>query len=70
MPVKLSQGALPQMLLRGSNVVTRRKVRNDLLANPTTVEDSSLGVGETPFQVGHDTIVGGLLGEIVRILQV
>lgn len=70
MPVKLSGGTLLEMLLGGGNIMTLGKVLNDLLPNPSTVKEASLGVGEAPFQVGHNTVVSGLLPEVVGVLQV
>lgn len=68
--MKLANGTLLQMLLRACNVVTCGQVRNDLLADPTTLEDARLGVGEAPFQVGHRAGVGRLLSEVVWVLHI
>jgi hypothetical protein len=70
MPVKFSDGSFFQVLLRTGNIVTLRQVLNNLLSDPTALENSRLGVGEAPFQVGDNAIVGRLLPEVVRILQV
>lgn len=68
MPVKLTNGALDEMLLSACNVVARGEICDDLLPDPATLEETRLGVGEAPLHVRHDTIVGRLLAEIVWIL--
>ena len=68
--MELTQRTLLQVLLRRSNVVARRQISDDLLAHPAAVEEARPGVGETPFQVGYDTIVGALLSKIVGILKI
>lgn len=58
------------MLLRAGYIMTLRQVLDDLLSDPTALEDARLGVGEAPFQVGYDAAVGGLLAEVVWVLQI
>lgn len=70
MPVKLTNSTLAQMLLSSSNVMAGGEVRNDLLPDPTTVEDLCLGVRESPFQAGDAACVGALLAETVGRLAV
>lgn len=69
-PVELSGRALLEMLLSGSNVVALRQILDDLLSDPTAVQQASLGVGEAPLQIGNNTRVGGLATQVVRVLQV
>lgn len=69
-PVRLADGALREVLLRGGHVVARREVRDGLLARPAARRDARLGLREAPFQVGHDAVVGGLLAQVRRVLQV
>jgi hypothetical protein len=42
MPMKLTNGALLQVLLRSRNVMALRQVLHDLLTNPASREDLSL----------------------------
>ena len=70
MPVKLTDRAFGQMLLRARNIVAGRQVRNDRLAHPPASQDSRLGVREAPFEVRHDAVVSALLAQIVRVLKV
>lgn len=70
MPVKFTDRALGQVLLRAGYVVARGQIGDDLLADPAALEDARLGVGEAPFQVGHDAGVGRLLTQVVGVLQV
>lgn len=69
-PVKLTDRALGEMLLSRRDVGAHREVCDDLLPNPSSLEEASLGVGETPFQVGNDAIVGALLAQVVGVLKV
>lgn len=69
-PVKLTHSTLGQVLLSSGNVVTRRQISDDLLTNPSTVQDTGLGVGETPLEVGNDTLISGLLTKAVGVLEV
>ena len=50
--------------------MTLRQVLDDLLADPASIQEPRLGVGEAPLQVGDDTIVSGLLTEVVWILKI
>lgn len=70
MPVEFTDGALLQMLLRTSNVVTLGQIRSNLLPSPAAREDVGLGVGETPLQIGDVSVVSALLAQVVWILQV
>ena len=70
MPVKLTDRAFGQMLLRARNIVAGRQVRNDRLAHPPASQDSRLGVREAPFEVRHHPVVGALLAQVVWVLQV
>jgi hypothetical protein len=56
--VKFTNGAFDKMLLSTRDVMTRGKVLNDLLTNPATLQEASLGVGEAPFEVRNNTVVG------------
>ena len=58
------------MLLGGSNIMTLGQVLDDLLADPASVEDPRLGVGETPFEVGNNSGISILTAQIVRVLLV
>jgi hypothetical protein len=68
--VKLTDGTLAQMLLGSSDVMAGREVGNNLLPDPTAVEDACLGVREGPFQAGDAAGVGALLAEAVGRLAV
>lgn len=69
-PVQLSGRALLEMLLSGSNVVALRQILDDLLSDPTAVQQASLGVREAPLEIGNNTRVGRLATQVVRVLQV
>jgi hypothetical protein len=69
-PVKLPDGALAQVLLGSSDVVALRQVLNNLLPNPSAIEEASLGVRKAPFEVRYDAVVRGLAAKVVRVLQV
>jgi hypothetical protein len=45
------------------------QVLEDLFADPTTVQETSLGVREAPLQVGDDTVICRLPSEVVRVLK-
>jgi hypothetical protein len=68
--MQLANGSLSQMLLRRRNVVTGRQVCHGLFSYPATVQNSCLGVGEAPLEVGDCPIVGTLRPEAVRVLEV
>jgi hypothetical protein len=70
MPVQLTNSPLLQMLLSTSNVMALRQVLDDLLSRPTAWEQSSLGLRETPFDIGHKAIVGTGSTELVRVLKI
>lgn len=69
-PVKLTDRALGEVLLSRRYVGAHRQVSDDLLPDPSTLQEASLGVGEAPFQVGYDAIVGALLAQVVGVLEV
>ena len=70
MPVKLAEAAFGKSLLCGGDVMTGWKVGDDLFSNPASLELSRLGVGKSPLQILHCTIVCGFLSKIGRILSV
>lgn len=70
MPVKFTNGTFFQMLLGARDVMAGREILDDLFSDPTALEKPGLRVGEAPFQVWDNTVIGGLLAEIVRVLQV
>lgn len=65
--MKLTDSSLLQMLLGTCNVVTGRQVSHDLFTNPAALENSGLGVGKAPLQVGDDAIVCGLTAQVVWV---
>jgi hypothetical protein len=69
-PMKFSVCALLDMLLSSSDIMTLWQVLDDLLTNPTTIQQTRLGVREAPFEVWHDTIVGGLTTQIIWIRDI
>jgi hypothetical protein len=58
------------MLLCAGNVVALRKVLDNLLTDPATIQEASLGVREAPFEIGDIAIVARLPAQIVRVLEV
>lgn len=70
MPVELADRPLGQVLLGGRDVHGGGEVGDDLLPDPAAVQDPRARVGETPFQVGHHTVVGALPAQVVRVLQI
>ena len=58
------------MLLRGRDVMTRRQIGNDLLPDPSTIQQSGLRIGEAPFEVHHQAIIRGLSAQVIWILKV
>jgi hypothetical protein len=70
MPMQLTNAALGQMLLRSRDVVTLRKILNHLLAEPSPVEKPCLGVREAPLEIWHNTVVCGLLSQVVGVGEV
>lgn len=70
MPVQLTGSPLLQVLLGTSYIMTLGQILNDLLAGPTTREQPSLRLRETPLDVGNEAIVGGRGTELVWILQI
>ena len=65
--MKLAYCALGEMLLRGRDVVALRQVLNDLLAEPSSLEEPRFGVGEPPLQIGDNSSICRLLAEVVRV---
>lgn len=57
MPVKFAGGTFLQVLLGAGDVVARGQIRDDLLSDPTSREQTCLGVGEAPLQVRHHAVV-------------
>lgn len=70
MPMQLPNGTLLQMLLSPGNVMTSRKVLNDLLSRPAAWEKSCLGVRKTPFDVRYEAVIGARGTEVVRVLEI
>lgn len=70
MPVELTNGALDQMLLGTRDVVARGKILDDLLTNPTTLQKTSLGIGEAPLEVGNNAVIRRLTTEVVGVLEI
>jgi hypothetical protein len=68
--MKLPQRRFLQMLLGSGHVMALGKISDNLLAHPASIEDSCLGIGETPLQVWDKAVVRGLLAEVVRVLEV
>lgn len=50
--------------------MARGQVLNNLLTNPTSLQDPRLGVRKTPLEVRNNTIVSGLLTEVVWVLEI
>lgn len=69
-PVKFSDRALLEMLLRRGYVVACRKVCYDLFTNPPTGKQPRLGIREPPLQVRHKAIISALLAEVAGIVEV
>ena len=70
MPVRLSDGALGQVLLSSSDVVALRKILPDLATEPSSGVVPALGVGEPPLQVRHETAIRRLLTQVIGVLLV
>jgi hypothetical protein len=70
MPMEFSSATLLQVLLGTRDIMTLRKIRDNLFSDPATGEDVGLGVGEGPFQIGHISVVCVLLAQVIRVLQV
>ena len=70
MPVKLTDSPLFQMLLGTGDVMARRKIRDHLLPNPASVQQTGLGVRERPFEVWDASSIGFLLAKVVGVLPV
>ena len=68
--MKFSDSALLEMLLSTGDVMGGGKICDDLLTDPTTLQESRLGVGEAPFEVWHNALVSGLLPKVIRVLEV
>lgn len=70
MPVQLTGCAFLQMLLSTRNIMALWQILNDLLAGPTTREQPSLRLGETPLNIRDEAIVSGRGAELIWILEV
>ena len=70
MPMELSHSTLLEMLLSARNIGAGRNISDDLLANPTAIEDSGFRLTEAPFQVRYDAIVCTRSTEVVWILEI
>lgn len=70
MPVQLPNSTFLQMLLSSGDVMALRKVLKDLLSRPAAWEQSRLGVGKAPFDIGNEAVVGAGGTEMVRVLEV
>jgi hypothetical protein len=68
--VKLTDGALFQVLLGTSNVSALRQVLNNLFSGPTAGKELGLGLGETPLDIRHKTVVSAGCPELVRVLEI
>jgi hypothetical protein len=69
-PVQFADSALLQVLLGTCNVMALRQVLDDLLPRPAAWEQSSLRLGETPLDIGHEAIIGTGSAELVWVLEV
>lgn len=47
-----------------------RKVLNNLFPNPAAFQQTRLGIGEAPLEVGNNPIIGRLAAEVIRILEI
>ena len=65
--MELAYCALGEMLLRGRDVVALGQVLDDLLAEPSSLEEPRFGVGEPPLQVGDNASICRLLTEVVWV---
>lgn len=70
MPVEFSNSSLDEMLLSARDIMARWQVLDDLFTDPTAFQETSLGVGEAPFEVGNNAVVSGLLTQVVWVLEV
>lgn len=70
MPVKFSDSTLDEMLLSARDVMAGRQILDDLFTEPTAFQETGLGVGEAPFEVGNNAVVSGLLTQVVWVLEV
>jgi hypothetical protein len=68
--MEFPDSTLRQVLLGSRDVMALREVGDDLLADPSPLENSGLGIGKTPFQIRDHSVVGGLLAQIVWVLEV
>lgn len=58
------------MLLSARDVMAGGQILDDLFTNPAALQETSLGVGEAPFEIGNNTVVSGLLTKVVWVLEV
>lgn len=70
MPMELPYCALGEMLLRGRDVVALGQVLDDLLAEPSSLEEPRFGVGEPPLQVWDNSGICRLLAQVVRVSNI
>jgi hypothetical protein len=68
--MKFSGCTLLQVLLSTRDVRASRKICYNLLADPSPIQDSCLGVREAPFQVGHHTSIRALSAQIIGVLEI
>jgi hypothetical protein len=68
--MKLSDSTLLQVLLGGGDIMTLWQVLDNLFTNPTSIEDFGLRIAESPFEVGHGTLVGCLLTKVGRVVDI
>ncbi len=70
MPVEFSDSSLDEMLLSARDVMAGWQILDDLFTDPTTLQETSLGVGEAPFKIGNNAVVSRLLAKVVWVLEV
>lgn len=68
MPVEFTHGPLGQVLLRRRDVMALRQVLDDLLAQPSSREQTGLRVREPPLQVWHNAVIGFLGAEVTGVI--
>lgn len=68
--MEFTNSALDQVLLGTRDVVARGEILNDLLTDPTALQETSLGIGEAPLEVGNNTVVGRLTAEVIGVLEI
>lgn len=68
--MQLPDGSFLKMLLCSRDVMALGQVLNDLLADPASIQDTGFGVGKPPFQIRDNSVVSGLLAEVVGVFSV